>query len=411
MTIVKDVLRFSEGLIIKSKWLLIMAICLFLSCKNSKKPVCKGNTKLSKTYVLDTISISVPDAQYNHDALFYYNNKLYAFDRLNQSIDVFNIEQKVYLTTFHFAHEGPDQINAATQIYVHNDDSIFLANDVNQVFLINGAMKKVNHWNINTRLPDTLSNNIKVYDYTLLAYAKKEVVNLPFTYNNKSKSFLFRFMPAVGSYRNTSNIKKVFELPVLAEVSVASGEVIAFHGQFPARYYASKGFPLDLYPGFTITANNDIIIQYQYNSQLLINKQFVCAKSYYSEGAIKVFETNVDLEDGEEMKGFHQDEAYVSIVNDPYNKLVYRVFQHRQEKRDAQGLMLQKPQSAFSIMAVNYSGDVVGEITLPGSKLDFFNIVPTPKGILISLENSFNYENKENNYEFLLLKNFEDIPD
>lgn len=393
-------------LIYKSKWVLIIATYFLVSCNNTKSRVCDKNTLLSPVTILDTVRIKLVNEQYNHDALFYNNNKLYAFDRLNQNIDVFDIELKVYLNTIHFDAEGPNRVNSATQIYIHNDDSIFLANDINQIFLINAKAKKLNEWNVETTLSDTLSNAFNIVDYTLLAYAKKETINLPFTYNNKTKRFIFRFMPAVGSYRNTSNIQKVFALPTLAEVSAISGEITSFYGYFPSEYVASKKIPLDIYPSFTVTNTNDIIIQYHYNSQLFINKQFLCAKSYYSKGIINTFETDVELESDREMKGFHQDEAYVSIINDPFNKLVYRVFQHKQDEKSIEGLQLLKPQSAFSIIAIDYAGTIIGEKLLPGGTLDFFNIVPTPTGILISLENSFNNENKEHYYEFLLLKHF-----
>lgn len=389
--------------------LLVNVLCIHYSCQSNQQ--CPSDHPVRPMEILETIHIPLSGQQYNHAALSLILKSdtilLYGFDRQNRSIDIYDLNRKSFLRQIILQQEGSNEIRAATAMHVHRSDSIFLANDLNQTFLINEHGIKIKEWYFNHPIPSELIKKYQLPDipeFTLLAYAKKGVVNLPFYYIPEEKVFLFRFIAAVGSLRNTRNLFQLYTHPVLAEVPIETAVISDFHGRFPVNYQKGEKAPIDIYPAF-LAANNNILVQCQYSPKLGVNQGFKCAKSYFSHKNPRDFQNDEDLGSDGEMQAFNIDEAYTTLVNSQFNHHNYRVFQHAQKEKDADGFANLKGQASFSIMVLDSAGGTLGEIEMKRDlKADFFNVTAHPKGILIPLETEFNEKNREELYEFLLIK-------
>lgn len=79
--------------------------------------------------------------------------------------------------------EGPDEILSPRAMFVHTLDSIFLLNDINQLYLINRKGNRLNFWDFDFTLPDSILmlDESLTGEFIIAAYGKSEYLNLPFS--------------------------------------------------------------------------------------------------------------------------------------------------------------------------------------------------------------------------------------
>ena len=388
--------------------LLVLALVngSLMNCETNK---CASQHELIDFNIVDSIDIPISGRQYKHITPVLYETDtltlLAGLDSDNPGIDLFNLNEKIFYKRIELQKHGPNSVIDPRALVIHNLDSIFILNDDNQLYLLNQYGKKRNQWNLSLPLPDSILKIDKSMtgEYMVAAYGKSEYLNLPFIYKSSEKSIIARLIP-LNSADGSAEYSILYRGPNMIQIDLVLGRIKKLYGKYPTEFLIDPK-PHNPFAHF-ISFKNSTWIQFDSSHEIywVEKDSFLCTSTKFSKKEITKFRNDQTFDEEKEIRSYHTDEAYLGIYYDPYNQLIYRVFQHNQPDKDLDGKLNQKLQAKFSILIIDLTGKIVGEVLFDEGKYNFLDIFVTRQGLLISKENSFNKKNVEELYSFDLIK-------
>ncbi len=384
-----------------------MLSLVYISC--SRELPCKAKHTKVGFEVLQTIDIKLYGTQYHHVTPNVFETDtavlMFGLDPFSHRIDVYSLTHQKFLYSTNLQTEGPQQIVSPKAIFVHNPDSVFIFNDINQLYLVNRNGLRLNYWNFEFELPDSITNLDPAINgsYIIAAYGKHEYLNLPFMYDKHTQSILVRML-ILNSQDGSAKYSVLYKTPCVARINLTTGLPVQFFGKYPLSFL-NEPKPHNPFAHFAKIGSN-IWIQFDSSDEIYSLEQdtFFCSRSLYAREQRTLFSAEEAVDEEKEIRTYHTDEAYLGIYFDPYQKLVYRVFQLGQPDKDMDGRLNLKLQAPFSVIILRPDGEIIGEALFESGKYNFLDFFVTSKGILISKETPFNTENEEELYSFDLIK-------
>lgn len=386
--------------------LLLSTLLILLSCSKSEV---KENPNLSYT-ILKSIEIPIAaDVQYAHSQIQLVDeDKFVGLDQNFRKLDFFSLKENKFLYATEFKNEGPDQIYPVSSFFYHNKDSIFLFSlDASAFQIINqdGQVMKIIRMDEN-QYPSNISDNIVGSDklFFPISITEMGMIHIPFYYCSDNKELIVNTIPNT-ELEGFNDRQSFYSAPITSNFDLQQLEFNKFSGRWP-KIYDQKNTPNNPFNNFCFNkVNQDIIINFYNAADIysLKGDKFFTVKSNNEKGDFTLFDIDSkrDYSVDEEMESFDHDEGYVNIIFDSYENLYYRIFKEgTHQKRDSTNKM----EANWSLIAFNLNFEVVGEVEFPAAQYNFFQIVPTPEGLLISKESEWTKNNKENIYEFDLVK-------
>lgn len=386
--------------------LLLTIFLLLLACSNSEE---KENPNLNYT-ILKSIDIPIEeDVQYNHSQIQLMDeDKFVALDQNFSKLDFFSLENNEFLYSTQFESDGPNQIYPVSSFYYHNKDSIFLFSlDASSFQLINQEAEVMDLFRMNdNQYPSTISENIIGSNnlFFPISIIEMGMIHIPFFYNSDTREIIVSTVPDTN-LEGFNDRQSFYSAPIISSFDIKSLEFNNFYGRWP-KVYDQKNTPNNPFNNFCFNSDSqDILINFYNSADIYSHKadEFFNVKSNNEKEDFTLFdiEGNRDYTTEEEMEAFDNDEGYVNLIYDQYQNMYYRIFKgsahHNEDNTN-------KMEANWSLIAFTTEFEVLGEVEFPAAVYNFFQIVPTPKGLLISKESEWRKNNKENKYEFDLVK-------
>jgi hypothetical protein len=271
-----------------------------------------------------------------------------------------------------------------------NSDSIVLASSNEQKIYLYSRTKGILKRHIFSQLQEDGTYGQQVM-FVYPAYAPMHVGNggqLVFNIYNQ-------YMPQEKEYYQQGQMLYTF--------NIFTGEGYAF-GAFPQSYQSDKDCPCDYEVGLGIEGDKTwASFRKSHFVHTYINGQqqaAFCMKSNYI-AQMPLLPYHVEGDPANEY--FRAEPRYVGIYLQPDKQRVYRVAKHAQPSKNVEGMKNEFLQAKWSLIVANTDGNIIGEAVFPEKKYDFWKIHPVKAGLLISRDNKFSDENKEEMIEFDLI--------
>ena len=279
----------------------------------------------------------------------------------DHALDVINLTTKVSEKQIQFALNGPDGIKGMIDgFFYHNADSIFILSiDENAIHLFNNRARKINKYEFsNVPLPDGFTE----YD----VYADQGLMNGPY-YNAKNKTlqlYTYRWVDA----RNDNYDYKAF-----ASYSIEDNEFKSIYGVYPAHF--KKGVNFSLYNDPSLLVIDDISYVYfstspdiqVYNNQ---TGDLLYVVNYHSDhwsGSPESLPSNVDFQ--QEQDWLNNVAAYIFLIHDSENEVIYRLMKHKQQVAGDNGLLNPRWLGEWSVDIFDLGLKPIGHFQIPSKKV------------------------------------------
>jgi hypothetical protein len=390
------------------KYLLLLSILLsFLSCSNLKE---RDNSQLDYA-ILKSNEIPIDaNVQYEHSQIQLVDEDTFVgLDQNFSKLDFFSLAENEFLFSTQFENDGPNRIYPVSSFFYHNKDSIFLFSLAASSFqLINHkAEVKALYRMDDNRFPATVSKEIKGNEgqFFPIAITENGEFHFPFIYDAKANELLVNIV-ADSYFEGFNDRQTIYSGPIISNFDLETQEFTQFQGKWPSRIYHQKMVPSNPFTNFCLNSDNqDVLINFYNANQIFSVKEdeFFKVESNHAKGDITLFdiENQKEYSTEEELDALNDDEAYVNLIYDPYQNLYYRIFKFS-NNQDESGT--HKMEANWSLIAFTPAFKVLGEVEFPASVYNFLQMIPTEKGLLISKESAWSKKNKEEIYEFDLVK-------
>lgn len=346
------------------------------------------------------IPLDKNEIQYDFQASQVHRNSLGSFefwglDAANNTFGIFDINTERFIKTIQIAKEGPRAINYIMNFVVYNEDSIYvMPGNMGRFYLINDKADVINKWDYRkTELPsgELLIDN---FPFPLAELGTQ------FYYNKSNNSLLLPLFLHGGG--------ELYQVPPIITLNLDEMLVVNNFGVYPDTY---KGARLSVRSNmnFVPVEDGSVWLSFEESHQLQkydsngVLKSSVPAQSKFIDEDFVLYRKYPD----QATRKMHwiQNGFYIGLHYDPFRKLIYRIAQHGQEEKDLNGRYNQVPMAPWSIITLDMEGKVLGETKMAGSKYRVNDgIYIVEDGILISCENKFNDEDKEEFLQFELIK-------
>ena len=380
----------------------ITGILLLLACNNENPNnviTCNTNPSIVLTKT-KTVRIPVDTIQYKHFASNVYSNDtlLYYFglDRGRNAIDIFDINNEVYLASLDFSKEGSPNPLSVTDFYVHNLDSIFVFSSDSyrlQLITIDGNVKY-------NQVVDNRAINELHYNKSIIGL---EPIPAHIYYDASNECI---WIPATPYKREGED--NFFDQSFLIGYKFAENKLLSFSGQYPKQFSDKNQTPFTQSAWFDILtspAKNQFKILF-FGSPYVMNYDWVkdtvigynCIQSNYLPK--EPLEFKGDLESRMERKRFRiKNGLYLSALGQ-FGAYKYFPVRHPQPLKKVSGHLNDFYSSSWSVVVLDNDWNTVGEMKFPADTYDIYNLHNTTHGFLVSKENPNNDKNEEDYLEF-----------
>jgi hypothetical protein len=355
-------------------------VALILACCNNNTTKKINNIQLIKVkdFILNvdsTTNYNFINTQVYEDNL---NTYLIGYDYTFQTINIFNLSNKLLVKKIKLNSEGENAILRADGFLFHNFDSIFIFHRFPSIiYLIDTTGRISKKWDVNASLPDELSS---------LKYIVEVDPMDKQSYFDSNKQVLYFLM-----YYQDPSFVNALTFPIIGEFSLKQGKIDKVWGKHPISllnlikeqtFYGNY----KIFPRFII--NDSItVISHIFSQQIdIYNKgSFTRSKTAKSSFITKFKEWKIEYQGFEKENKYNVEEpAYDGLLFDKFHNLYFRIAKHYQSyNKNNSKLINTYFESAWSLIILNKNFDLVSETTFEAGKFDFSNVFITSKGLLI----------------------------
>ena len=386
---------------------LILFISVSCNYKNDDECIDQNLEIKQISYTQVAVNLIADEHQYSHALTkvkeFGGREYLYALDNKNFIIDRYDLTTKKHDRKISIRRTGPDAVNTIGGLAfdIITPDSIVLLSPYKRLYIINESGHKILERSFEKELEVT---QYPVNSLIFAAMGIKNMVSLPIIYSAKHHA-VYSTCWWSETFMNTTWLWYEFKYPPLVKIPLDSDKKIQFIGKFPFDL-ADDSLPISIINHFTLNADDCAIIQFQFSHKIYdtCTDIFTCISGSNTLQAVKRYPKNYNLSDEEELLDFNTEARNAGLLYDKYRKVYYSIYLHQQAEKDVNGLLNQRVNSKFSIIISDENNNVLGESLFPANTYDFLNINVMRNGLLISKENPENPQNKEDLYEFDLIK-------
>lgn len=349
---------------------------------------CKGQ----EYELIQTSKISILKEEcYNQ---YYFDNtlvendavsKLYILDHENSCIDVFNMTNLTYNSTI--------KLNASNKyagIWTNGVDSIFCTlQNSNKVALFDLKGQLLQYLTID--IPVAFPYDIKSFPHNKLSYTKNKLyLNLQYRLNSP---FDIPYHSDELIYDNINNKSEVYS-------------------SYPAIYKSDKWWH---YIGYnvskTVNSSGQVILSYPIvdtmyiytNKGVLINR-IPCPSKFLEGYTFKAYDKNKRADIKYKNEYVTTMGRYFNVIYDKYFNLYYRIVLHPQKYVNSDNTLNTTDDNPWSIIVMDSNFKILTEQYMPPKLYDFYTIIPTSKGLLISTNHSLNKDNEDKKIGFVNFK-------
>lgn len=386
----------------------VVYIILFIvfSCNEKQSQICSPFPENSELFytIIDTLSFNVDASQYNFEASFVNETSddvlFGGYDSYNHTIECYSIKSRSQNQVIQLQKGGePHAINGEiSSVLYHSIDSIFLAeNGYHVIYLINSKGQLLRSWNFLDHESKLKGKNFTGL-YGLGAITKFGM-NL---FSFDEKTLLSHFGPI--SSNDDYMFSTFYSLPPLAKLDLDKNKLTEYIGEFPPDYQGDM-IPYTPFVSYCMNTTGDISIIYSSSNYMYStgSEGFRCLTSKYYSPSIEKKYSSSDIVDPDKFyEELEKNGAFQRILFDKYRNLYFVVVKHPIVTPDDDGYY-DKYLSSWSLIKLDNNLKPIGECKMEKSKYDYTNIFIVPDGIMISLENPYNSNNREDFIEFEII--------
>ncbi|AFM05287.1 hypothetical protein Fleli_2940 [Bernardetia litoralis DSM 6794] len=380
-------------------YLFLFVVLLLFSCTQNKKPNNELNTNISKNETLSiikAISIPIDTLPYNFEytSIHKEDNELYfvGLDKPTNALYFYSITNQSFSHKIQKPTEGSEKF-MIKQFYIHSKDSIFLLDDYGTKLQI-----------VNIRGNNVCSFKFKNKQKTNIVEASLGKGIIYFGRDNKI------VLPSYVEIEDTKAEFYKYGFGSLFLLKNDSLSLINDIGKFPDEYTPDKSSYFYYPSANMIKYNDNILLSFSKNHNLFslnVDKNKTSKlkkwKSSYLEEDFERLQLNHDIQQGSNYvftTGF-----YTLLKIDTETEILYRIVKHPQPLKNTEGKLNQYLECGFSIMYGKIDDPNPKEVLLEKGKYVPYVVHSIGNNqLLISLENPFNPNNKENMLEFEIIE-------
>jgi len=339
---------------------------------------------------IDTLEIKIPDStEYKSYQQQLVSDELINVKRGFNEIEIYDINEGILKNKINFEENS---IKIKSVCYINSDSIFIITEEPHILILVNDDSKIINNWDLSS-----------IYTTDSVVYSLGQAnVNWPLMFSDNSLYLNSRADVWFSNFNHYPRILKInFE-----------GDDIVSHKYF---YYVERDTLLyfnDLFLCTTINSDNELIVRSLDDSSLFVGnsegfKEILVSNSKYLQKKNKF-----DFE----AKPYHEmtdrflikEPRTIGLRYDKYRNLYYKIYKHRQNLLDSNGMRNSIEDAEFSITFFDTEFNIIFEKLFKPNYYDPLNIFVNEKGLLISINNMknplfdmnyFKFELWEINYE------------
>lgn len=256
-------------------------------------------------------SITNPSYPVFHNSLINGISYLSGYNRKTHSIDVFDLNSKVFFKHIGLEHHGPNGIEDVRGLYIHNWDSVFISSTFN-IYMINSNGKIIKSFNL---LDKDLFVNLAEGSLT-------STNSFGLYYSFSRNSVFLNYIPTNVEF----GTKEFYTRPFIAEYYLNDNSLKLIPVEY-SKYFTDNHVGFLSIPAVTIY-NNTIYVCFQGESNIYtydLEKNKTTVHGGQSSYSINLA-TPIDLNAKFERKLRHRAESpmFFNIIYDPFRELFYR---------------------------------------------------------------------------------------
>lgn len=269
------------------------------------------------------------------------------------SLDFISLSKKASLYKISLEDSGPNQISGNLDgFFYHNNDSIFILSiDANSIYLIDSTAEVKDKFHFSdTPLPDGFNN----YD----VYADQGIQNGPYYVSSQQALHFY-------TYRWLPPNKDDFNYSAFASYNIKKRAFENIYGVYPSNYQLGTNFLLYNDPTLTVVdtlsfvqlgASATISKYNNITGELLGHTQSSCEHWQGDPKALRSSINDFQIEQ-EWLVG---NNAYIFLIPNPEEKLLYRFLKHQQPIVDNEELLNKRWFGPWCITIYDYDLNIVG---------------------------------------------------
>lgn len=372
-------------------------IILVVSCK-------MGTTEnlldLELSHTVDTISIEISEFQlsdYAYSSVLKTDseNYFYGYNSALHRIDKFSINDQKFLESIPLNMDGPDAVESPFDFFIQSSDSIFYYGTDYSLNLLghDGVVKKRNI------LP--LTNGFGGASNRQVGYISHPI-KFKLHYDTESNSVFFHSY----SMESASNRVEYYQVPILAEFHLTTGEIDKYPFYFPDSYL-QEGAYFGEYIDPNIVISDSLII-FSFPNSPVINVYDREQKKLKSKRVESQFTRNkVASMPPQNYSEIHlrfnhliENPYFYTTVFDPYRKLFYRVHRGEHPNPDLNLGNVDFSYTRDYLTVMDQDLNVLEEMELPTHKYNALSFFVTKEGLHFPFSHYLNEEVNEDKLVF-----------
>ena len=227
---------------LKARVQLLWFFLLSISCGDKDK--CSSFHPIVEYDVVEEIKINLDSSQQYYHASGYSLCEedcfYFGFDQANAAIDVFDLKKQRHINRIKIFDDGPNQIINPLAILPVSLDSIFVMNDLFQLFTVNDFGEVTKEWKITSEV-----ENFDLDQSILFIYSQPEMINYGFDIDHSNKKLYVRVLWNVD-YNQSDVLWDEFTHKPIAEIDLKTGNIVRLVGEYP--FDIDYELPMEFFP-------------------------------------------------------------------------------------------------------------------------------------------------------------------
>jgi hypothetical protein len=374
---------------------------LLVSCRNG------GNENVINqvlTYSVDTVSIDVNEYQlfdYPRSSIFKTDSidYFYGYNQPFHRLDIFSLSDRAFIKSIPLSTDGPNALDTPFDFFIHKPDSIFFYGSNYSLNIIN-------------ELGVLISKNLLSTSRNVSGIGKQKVgflsdpLSFKLYFDSESSSVFFHSY----SMESLPNQAKYYQVPVLAEINLATGEAKDYPFYFPDSYLM-EGEYLGEYMNPNIVVDDSLIIFSfptspvinVYNRKLdkLVSKRI---ESGFTKNTVKSMPSETYSEIQLRLNHLIENPYFYKTVFDPFRNLFYRTHRGEHPNPDLNLSNVDFSCTKNYLTVLDKDLNLLQEIELQAHKYDATSFFVTKDGLYLPFSHYLNKDVREDKLVFHVFK-------